>query len=267
MTPPRIAIVLVVAVLPVLGGCGMFHHAAEEISMLVSDPPPRTVPVPRPIEGWDTIGSSVRGKPLLATTVGSGPRRVYVIGGIHGDEPEGLQVAKVLPDLLHRASMADMQGVTVRVLMDMNPDGSLAGTRTNTRGVDLNRNWPAGNHSASPRHGARPISEMETVSVHDDLSRFDPDLLIVFHSSQTGPFVNYDAAAAALAYRFASAARAEDPRWRVVRDMGYPTPGSLGSYVGVDLRTPVLTIEFQRGRENDTNARAALAGLLAVLKP
>ena len=251
----------------VLGGCSLFHSAAEEIEFLVADTPPRTVPVPRPVEGWDTIGSSVRGKPLLAVTVGSGPRKVYLIGGIHGDEPEGVQAAKVLPDLLSRASADLTAGATIRVLMDMNPDGTLAGTRANTRGVDLNRNWPAANFNASKRHGPRPISELETLAVHADLSKFDPDLIIVLHSAQTGPFVNYDGSAAGLAYRFAAAAREHDPRWRVVHHMGYPTPGSLGSYAGVDRKTPILTVEFQRGREEGTNARAALAGVLSVLTP
>lgn len=235
--------------------------------MMVTDAPPRTVPVPKPIEGWDTIGSSVRGKPLLAATVGAGPRKVYVIGGIHGDEPEGLSVARVLPDLLRRASLSDTQGATVRILMDMNPDGSLAGTRGNTRGVDLNRNWPAANYRASRKHGPRAMSELETVAVHGDLTKFDPDLIVVFHSSQTGPFVNFDGDAASLAYRFAAAAREHDPRWRVVREMGYETPGSLGSYAGDDRRTPILTVEFQRGREDQTNALASLAGVLAVATP
>lgn len=248
-----------------LSGCAALEETARRIG-LVDDTPPRVVPVPGPLEGWESIGSSVRGKPILATMVGEGPRRVYVIGGVHGDEPEGHEVARVLPDLLRRADPAETSGATVRILMDMNPDGTRAGTRGNTRGVDLNRNWPATNYRASARHGTRAMSELETVAVHTDMTRFDPDVVIVFHSSYRGPFVNYDGAETALAYRFAAAARDHDPRWRVVHEMGYPTPGSLGSYVGLDQRTPILTVEFQRGREVQTNARAVLAGVLSVLK-
>src|SRR5947207_2182516 len=49
---------------------------------------------------WSRIGSSVRGKQIFATTLGSGPRRVYIIRGIHGDEPERVPVADKLPELL-----------------------------------------------------------------------------------------------------------------------------------------------------------------------
>jgi protein MpaA len=234
---------------------------------LLDETPPRVVPVPAPVQGWEEIGKSVRGKPLLARTVGDGSRRVYVIGSIHGDEPEGLPVAQALPDLLSGAEPGAVQGAKVRVLLDMNPDGTASGTRGNTRGVDLNRNWPASNYRSDTRHGSRAMSELETLAAHTDITSFDPDVVIVFHSSHKGPFVNYDGNEATLAYRFANAAREHDPRWRVVHEMGYPTPGSLGTYAGVDRGTPILTVEFQRGRDAVTNTRAALAGVLSVLRP
>ena len=56
--------------------------------------------------------------------IGSGPRRVYVIGGYYGDQPEGPAVAAALPELL--AGLAGGESSTVRVLRDMNPDGSAA---------------------------------------------------------------------------------------------------------------------------------------------
>jgi predicted deacylase len=209
------------------------------------------------------IGHSVLGVPLHASTVHSatGPR-VYVIGLIHGDEPEGLAVL----DAVRTAARGS--NARLRVVADMNPDGRAASSRGNARGVDLNRNWPASNFQAAADRGPFPLSEPEARAVCDDLLRFRPDLLVVLHSIRRGgPFVNFDgpAPAAELAAAFAEAAAASDPRWRVVPDMGYRTPGSLGSFAGTDLMIPTLTIEFERGQAPDRAREAAGTGVRAVL--
>jgi murein peptide amidase A len=215
-------------------------------------------PAERSAPAWQVIGHSINNRPLEAATFGRGPNRVYLIGGIHGDEPEG-QLAAVT------ATAAFPRSATVRVLRDANPDGTRARTRGNTTGRDLNRNWPASNFRASHASGQTPLSEPETAALHRDLHVFAPHVVIVFHSSRSGPFVNYDGPAAHLARAFAAAAAKDDPRWRVVPDMGYPTPGSLGSYIGRDRGIPILTIEFRRGQDAGSAWVAARAGLAAVL--
>jgi protein MpaA len=212
----------------------------------------------------DAIGRSHEGRALEATTLGRGPRRVYVIAGIHGDEPTGARLVARLLDWL--AEPGRLDGASVRVVHDVNPDGNARGTRSNARAVDLNRNWPADNFSAGPERGARPLSEPETMSVHVDIGRFEPELLFVFHEAREGPFVNFDGPGEELAEAFAEAARAVDPRWRVVADMGYRTPGSLGSLFGVDGALPILTIEFERGGSADAAWPALQAGMDSILR-
>lgn len=226
--------------------------------------PPGAVPVRQTdaAVGWTTIGHSLQRRPIHAAMVGGGPRRVYLIGLIHGDETEG---QAILDEAIARLAGPDLAAAaTVRVVRDMNPDGSEAGRRGNARGVDLNRNWPARNFSPSRARGPHPLSEPETLAVFADLVTFRPDLVIVLHStSRGGPFVNYDGPAEALAESFASAAASFDPEWRTRAEMGYPTPGSLGTCLGVNRGVPILTIEFARGRDGD---EAALAGLLAAVR-
>lgn len=54
--------------------------------------------------------------------------------------------------------------------------------------------------------------------------------------------------------------------WRIVADMGYATPGSLGTFMGIDRNIPILTIEFRRGQDPDAVLRAARAGFHALIE-
>jgi predicted deacylase len=211
-----------------------------------------------------SVGRSAHGAPLIASTLGSGPLRVYLVGGIHGDESEG---QSALADIRRAfASPPLAQLVTLRLLDDMNPDGTAARTRTSSTGVDLNRNWPAANFGSSKGRGSRPLSEPETAAAHADILAFDPHLLVALHSSGNGPYVNFDGppSARALAEKFVAAAGTLAGRWRVVPDMGYPTPGSMGSYFGRDRGIPILTIELRRG-DRAAPALAALSNGLRSL--
>lgn len=218
-----------------------------------------------PLAGqWHEIGRSFEGRSIEAATYGSGDQRVYVIGGIHGDERTGLEA---LPELRGRLAQDGWAGrCLVRLVRDANPDGSAERTRANARGVDLNRNFPASNFRQRLGHGAEPLSEPETTSLLEDLRAFDPHLVVVFHAAGKGPFVNFDGPAHGAAARFVEAARRIDARWRVEPDMGYPTPGSLGSLLGVDEGLPVLTIEFLRGASGEGGLPDLEAGLGAVLR-
>jgi protein MpaA len=210
--------------------------------------PPVTVAEPLPTQ-WRQIGESYEGRALQAATFGDGRTRVYLIGGIHGDELPGLENIERVRALLKTAGF--LGDVTVRVLRDANPDGTLNGTRLNARGVDLNRNFPAESFTPSRRRGPAALSEPEARTLLADLKAFRPDLVVAFHAARRGPFVNYDGPARHAAERFARAAAELDSRWYVEPDMGYPTPGSLGSLVGDDWGVPILTIEFLRGQPAD----------------
>lgn len=220
--------------------------------------PPAAGPPIAPASAWRPIGYSVERRPLLIAQAGSGPLRVYLIGGVHGDETEArsaLETVKNEPNAV----------ATIRILRDLNPDGTAARRRHNARDLDLNRNWPASNFTPGFTGGPAPLSEPETRALEHDLRAFRPDIVVVLHSASIGPMVNYDGPAETLANAFAGAARAVSPEWYVSPDMGYATPGSLGSYLGVDRNLPILTIELQRGQD-EASANAALRkGLAAVI--
>ena len=60
------------------------------------------------------------------------PANILVLGGVHGDESEGIFLAHLLL----------RQQTAVPVLPCLNPDGAMLRQRWNGRNVDLNRNLP-----------------------------------------------------------------------------------------------------------------------------
>jgi protein MpaA len=129
------------------------------------------------------IGQSRSGNPIRAYLIGrrDAPNRYLVMGQMHGDEPAGPLV--VLNRLLKSTPIDD---VALWLVPTMNPDGRRRGTRTNARGVDLNRNFPSKtwvNQGKGTRYwsGPRPASEPETRSIVRFFSRVKPQTVISIH--------------------------------------------------------------------------------------
>lgn len=193
-------------------------------------------------DSWTIVGTSVQGRPIRLLALGHGPRKVLLIGGIHGDETEGAYTISELPGAFAEARLGD--AVTLSVVEDANPDGRAAGTRENANRVDVNRNFPASNFDpADPSSGHAPLSQPESRVVRDLIEGLNPALVIALHSWTGRQFVNFDGPAGALAERFAASSGLP-----VEESTAFaPTPGSLGSYAGRDRGTPVLTIEVLKG--------------------
>ena len=129
------------------------------------------------------LGRSVLGRRITAVVRGdpASERKFLVVGCIHGNECAG---AAVVRRLEAAPALPPLQLWLVR---DLNPDGHAARTRTNARGVDLNRNFPAA-WRAGPRGpewgGPRPLSEPESRIARALVRRLDPDVTIWLHQPQ-----------------------------------------------------------------------------------
>lgn len=130
-----------------------------------------------------TIGTSTSGRPIVAIRQGpaDAPNVLLVLGQMHGSEPRGRDVVREVRRLKFPA------GVQVWTISSMNPDGGVAGTRTNAHGVDLNRNFPF-QWRANPRShtyypGRRPASEPETAAMLTFLNELRPDVILSFHQA------------------------------------------------------------------------------------
>ena len=132
------------------------------------------------------IGTSVQGRPIVAIHrwAPGATKKVLVIGNLHGDERAGM---RVIERLRTRTVPAD---VNLWLIPTLNPDGNAADTRTNARGVDLNRNfphsWRYAGRGTSKYSGPRAASEPETRALMAFVSKYKPRTTIVFHQPLYG---------------------------------------------------------------------------------
>ena len=104
-------------------------------------PTPKPTPQPTSI----TLGASVGGLPLVASRFGGGPRRVGIIGSLHGgEERPAYDLLRGAVDALASGSLQVPPQLTLYIVPSLNPDDLQADPPTgfNANGVDLNRNFP-----------------------------------------------------------------------------------------------------------------------------
>ena len=196
----------------------------------------------RAISGAIVTGESLSWRdedPGGAVGRGAGGREtILVFAAIHGNESLTEPLARRLVEELDaRPELA--RGKRVVVIYAANPDGFRNRTRGNARGVDLNRNFPASNwKERGERHGEEAASEPETRVLMEVVERFRPARILSIHAPLH--CVDWDGPAQGLAR--AMGKECGYP----VKKVGYPTPGSFGSWAGVDRGIPVITFELRR---------------------
>jgi len=178
---------------------------------------------------------------------GSSGRRniktILIIGVVHGDEPQG---KFLIENYLKNCTAPKNRMLFIPCL---NPDGLDLKTRQNANEIDINRNFPTKNWAREPFAseyfgGEVAASEIETRFVMDIIKEFSPDAILTLHAPYK--VVNFDGPAQELAEKIS-----EIINYPAQSDIGYPTPGSFGTYVGVERNIPTITLELDE--EIDVN--------------
>lgn len=196
-------------------------------------------------------GKSFNGRPIplfasreSALLGGSNP--LILIGGVHGDEPEGYTLAeKTLEWLKSESYRKQSQGKRDWILIPrINVDGCMANTRVNAQGIDLNRNFPSKSWKLSDKKdryysGDFPASSPEIQNLVQLIETSKPDLLIHCHSWEPCIVI------AGPQDRPEALILSEVTGYALRPDIGYPTPGSLSEYGWKDHKIPVICIEEQ----------------------
>lgn len=160
-------------------------------------------------------------------------KTILIIGVVHGEEPQG-------KTLINNYIQSDNKN-RLLFIPCLNPDGLAKNQRQNSNGVDLNRNFPTKNWIKSEKNqyfgGESPASEIETKFILDVVAEYAPQLIVTIHAPYK--VVNYDGPAAFYAEKVS-----EIIGYETSNDIGYPTPGSMGNYFGVERDVPIITLEL-----------------------
>lgn len=175
-------------------------------------------------------------------------KNILIIGVFHGDEPQG----KYLIDeyLKKYSTKKSEQRNSLLFIPCLNPDGMDRNTRVNSNNVDLNRNFPTQNWGRNEGDnatcddettdyfgGKSPASEIETKFVIDIIKKFQPKIILTLHAPYK--VVNYDGPAKEVAEKISQIIN-----YPAEGSIGYPTPGSFGTYCGVERNIPTITLEL-----------------------
>ena len=190
-------------------------------------------------------GASVDGIPLTVYLPDSGGAEIVILAAIHGDEPE---TTVAVSEALRCLPTGDLQAA---VILCGNPDGMVRGTRGNAKSVDLNRNFPTSNWRPDPvfyksraddardialSPGSEPASEPETRGLISLLERLNPRAVVSLHSALA---CVDDSGASHLGRQLAD--RCALP---FLTEIGYPTPGSMGTWAG-ERGLNLVTLELE----------------------
>lgn len=203
------------------------------------------------------LGRSVGGRLVVANELGdpASPRRVLVVGCIHGDESAGVAVARAL------AAGPTPANADLWVIPELNPDGMAARTRGNAHGVDLNRNFPAGWRPLGPPGSAEfagkgPLSEPETRLAAALIHRVRPTVGIWFH--QPMAVIDTSQGPKATERRFA-------------RQVGLPErsltvhPGSATRWENMTVPNSAFVVELPAGSLSTASVRRFVSAVRAII--
>jgi len=177
---------------------------------------------------------------------GNSNAKTLVIGVFHGDEPQG----KYLIEEYLKKHTSKNQTNPLLFIPCLNPDGMHLNRRTNANGVDLNRNFPTKNWGKNEGDNAtcddalsdyfggdKPAGEIETQFVIDIIEEYKPELILTLHAPYM--VVNFDGPAQNISEKISQIIN-----YPVEASIGYPTPGSFGTYCGVERNIATITLEL-----------------------
>ncbi len=157
---------------------------------------------------------------------------VLVIGVFHGDEPQG--------EYLINQYLKNNPATNLLMMPRLNS----CNTRVNKNGVDLNRNFPTKNWELSERNeyfgGDFPTSEEETRFIIEVVEKYNPQVILSLHAPYK--VVNYDGGNSENLNLVEKIAKIMN--YPVESSIGYPTPGSFGTWAGIEKEILTITLEL-----------------------
>ncbi len=188
-----------------------------------------------------------------------------LIGAFHGDEPFSADLLyRFLETLGNQWPASLSKDIPFAVIPVLNADGLAKNQRVNPNKVDLNRNFPTKNWAELQQgeiyySGPGAGSEVETQFLVEFIHRYQPQKIISIHTPYR--VINYDGPAKPLAE-----AMSKHNGYPVTDDIGYPTPGSFGTYCGIERNIPTITLELPEDEPFETIVETNIPALIEAIQ-
>lgn len=192
----------------------------------------------------ESIGNSRLGQPILIWQPQKHElNKPLILGGVHGDEIEGIFLAN---ELLKFSIIKNLDS-PFTVIPTLNPDGFVFSKRQNYTGVDLNRNMPTKNwgefaDNLKYYQGPSPAGEPETQALLLTIDKLKPSVILSLHSYETSLVLHNEPQS--LLKKIETLAR--NLKIRCADKMNYGVSGSLTIW-GKEHNMPVVTLEILKG--------------------
>lgn len=212
---------------------GAHWKLVQSLTCKVEDPDRSRAIKPRRVQ----YGLSQKKKPLVAHIIdprqsAEDPDNIYIIAAQHGDERNTKPVLDYFLREVKKVSTDFRNDHRIIIIPLYNPDGYKNHDRLAADETDLNRDFPTSDGNAeNPR-------APETRAFLKLMKKYPPYVIYNLHQ----PF------RVVLAYKGdEELARpfAQLSDYPLGQDVGYPTPGSLGTW-GQEKKIPVVTVELSR---------------------
>jgi protein MpaA len=220
---------------------------------------------------WNHVRNSNLGTPLVWITFGeektpAAENTTLILCGVHGDEITPVKFCwDLMKELQEHHTFKDKLVIVAPLVA---PDSFFVSrpTRTNGRGVDVNRNFPTADWHAQAHKrwkqikdkrkfpGHRPASEQETVFQMNLIKRYKPNKVISVHAPLTlldydGPLLTSEDGKPAKALLEQMSEKSAG-----YKISNYPIfPGSLGNWAGKDHHIATYTLELPNTNAQETD--------------
>ncbi len=208
------------------------------------------------------FGVTTQNLPILGYQFGPiSEKKVLILGGVHGDETEGVVGTH---GLLEKFITNYTLNFSTTIIPTFNLDGVLKNQRKNARNIDLNRNLPTNdwtNNVPEEKYypGPQANSEPENQALVHFIDTNKVNFIISLHSWK--PVLNTNGDCAPI-----SNIISKETGYEIVESIGYPTPGCLGTYSGLERNIPTLTYEIERGLDPQKILNIHVPAIIKALK-